>query len=150
MRKVIILIGLPASGKSTWAKKKCYENKNQYKRVNKDDLRDMIDDGKYTKENEKFILNARNNLIMQALHDGYDVVVDDTNLHPKEIDAIKAVVDVLTTTGIKTLMQTKFFNLGVEECIKRDLKRTKSVGKDVITDMYNKFIKPEVKDKTKK
>ena len=39
MQKVILLKGLPASGKSTWAKAVVEQGKGQYKRINKDDLR---------------------------------------------------------------------------------------------------------------
>lgn len=38
MIKVIMTKGLPASGKSTWAKQLIEENPNVYKRINKDDL----------------------------------------------------------------------------------------------------------------
>ena len=41
--KVILTVGLPASGKSTWAKEQVSQNPGQYKRVNKDDLRAMLD-----------------------------------------------------------------------------------------------------------
>ena len=47
--------GLPASGKSTWAKLEVARSKGKTKRINKDDLRDMIDAGTWSKENEKNI-----------------------------------------------------------------------------------------------
>ena len=37
MKKVILLKGLPASGKSTWAKELIDKNPNAYKRVNHPD-----------------------------------------------------------------------------------------------------------------
>jgi len=42
-QKVIILKGLPASGKTTWAKKFVQENGGLYKRISKDDLRAMAE-----------------------------------------------------------------------------------------------------------
>ena len=45
VQKVIYLKGLPASGKSTWAKQYVQEYGGVFKRVNKDDLRAMIDCG---------------------------------------------------------------------------------------------------------
>jgi hypothetical protein len=36
---------------------------NQYKRISKDDLRDMLDNGIHTKGNEGFILTVRDALI---------------------------------------------------------------------------------------
>ena len=49
--KLIMTKGLPASGKSTWAKQYLDDNPGT-KRVNKDDLRAMLDNGKWSKRNE--------------------------------------------------------------------------------------------------
>ena len=46
MIKVYITKGLPGSGKSTWAKETVDKYPNSYKRINKDDLRAMIDNSK--------------------------------------------------------------------------------------------------------
>ena len=53
MSKLLILKGLPASGKSTYAKELVSKG---WKRVNKDDLRSMIDGGKWSKKNEEMRL----------------------------------------------------------------------------------------------
>ena len=83
MIKVILTRGLPGSGKSTWAKKLIVENPNSYKRINKDDLRAMLDDSKYSNDSEKFILQVRDAMILMAIENGKHVIVDDTNLAPK-------------------------------------------------------------------
>src|SRR5260221_10788884 len=76
--KLIMTKGLSGSGKSTWAREQ-----SEFKRINKDDLRKMLDGGKWTKFNEEFIIQARNYLVESALRDRFNVIVDDTNLHPK-------------------------------------------------------------------
>ena len=48
MSKLLILKGLPASGKTTEAKRLVIEE--NFKRVSKDDLRAMIDNSKWSKE----------------------------------------------------------------------------------------------------
>ena len=58
MNKVILLKGLPASGKSTWAREQVRKNP-KIKRVCKDDLRAMMDDSIYSKDREKEILRAK-------------------------------------------------------------------------------------------
>ncbi len=126
--------GLPASGKSTWAKDTIKKHPNQYKRVNKDDLRAMIDAGIWSKDNERQILATRNVLIEQFLSEGKNVIVDDTNLHPKHIEDI--------TNLFKVDIEVKFFDVDVDECISRDKKRENPVGVKVILDMYNQFLKP--------
>ena len=80
MKKVYLTKGLPGSGKSTWAKEMVSKNPNSYKRVNKDDLRAMLDNGKHSEDAEKFILNVRDSIILLALENGKHVIVDDTNL----------------------------------------------------------------------
>lgn len=137
MKKVIILQGLPASGKSFWAKQKIGASPNQYKRVNKDDLRDMVDDGHWSGDNEKQILRIRDALILQFLDEGKHVIVDDTNLHPKHIENITKLVKDRDDVKI----ETKMFDVSLDECIKRDNARQNSVGKKVILRMYNDFLK---------
>jgi len=138
--KVTFLIGLPASGKTTWSKEQLKKNSN-IKRVNKDDLRAMIDNGQWSKNNEKLILEIRDKIIMTAIENGNDVIVDDTNFHSKHLEHIKELVP--SNVEIKT----KFFDVPFEECILRDSKRENKVGKDVIMRMYNDFLKSKEKIK---
>ena len=79
MRKVTILRGLPASGKSTWAKEKVGKSNCAIKRINKDNLRAMLDSSKYSKGNESYILQLRDHILLTALDLGKSVIVDDTN-----------------------------------------------------------------------
>jgi predicted kinase len=154
MKTVWIYKGLPASGKSTAAKIVIDKNPGKYKRVNKDDLRLMLDASKWSKTNEKFILRVRDNIIIEALNDGKHVIIDDTNLHPKHEEGIRQLVkNYNSENNSNTQVMVKFFDVNVDECIKRDLQRPKSVGSKVIMDMYNKFIKTEgsnklIQDKT--
>ena len=136
MKKVIILKGLPASGKSTYAKKLIDDNPGMYKRVNKDDLRAMLDNSKWSRDNEKFILKIRDEIILQSLSSGKHVIVDDTNLAPKHESRIREIVK-----GKATVEIVGFLGVSPEECIKRDLKRANSVGHDVIMGMYTQFIR---------
>lgn len=137
MKKVIILKGLPASGKSTVARKLIDGNPGRYKRVNKDDIRAMLDNGKWSRDNEKFVLKTRDTLILAALGDGKHVIVDDTNLNPKHEARIRQLVKG------KAKVEVEFFDVPVDECIERDLKRPVSVGEKVIKKMYNDYLKPE-------
>lgn len=138
MKKVILTKGLPASGKSTWALEQIDKNPGMYKRVNKDDLRAMLDNSKWSKSNEKMILTVRDNIILSALEDGKHVIVDDTNLHLKHETHIRELVKGKAKVEIKD-----FTGISLNECIKRDSKRINSVGRKVIQNMYNSFLKPE-------
>lgn len=60
-----MLKGLPASGKSTWARQKAELG---YKRISKDDLRQMVDNSIYSEDREKQIKEIRNNLIKNFVY----------------------------------------------------------------------------------
>jgi len=136
-------VGLPASGKSTWAKFMVSEHKSKYKRVNKDDLRAMLDCTHHTEGNEKFVLAIRDQIIDLALSTGKDVIVDDTNIHPKHIEHIKKKFGDRAEIEIKS-----FMDVPVEECVERDAKRTGTahVGKRVIYSMHKQYKQQNCKD----
>lgn len=150
--KVLILRGLPASGKSTYARELVASGK--WKRVNKDDLRAMLDNSKWSPKNEDFVLEMRDFMITYSMLSEYNVVVDDTNLAPKHIEKIKEMVrfhnDSLLPKPKQYQVEIKFFDVPVEECIKRDLARPNSVGEKAIRDMYDQFLKPKTSPDTYK
>ena len=118
--KLLMLKGLPASGKSTYARKL---TQSGYVRVNKDDLRQMLNDGKWSSINEKRILHFRDRIIGRSLDDGCSVVIDDTNFAPQHESRLKELAKLHNAT-----FDTKFFDTPVEECIRRDNKRANGVG----------------------
>lgn len=131
MPTLIMTKGLPASGKTTWSKSQ------NAKRVNKDDLRAMLDNSVWSKGNEKHILMARDMLVMHFLRFGFDVIVDDTNLAPKHESELQKMADQV---GAEFEIKD-FTDVTPEECIKRDQNRPNYVGEKVIWSMYNTFLK---------
>ena len=81
MQEIILLKGLPASGKSTWAKD-FVEHHAEYVRVNKDDLREMLNIRKFSRRGEKVVLKLEREIGMAALSLGKSLIVDDTNFNP--------------------------------------------------------------------
>lgn len=139
MKQVVLLRGLPGSGKSTWAAEFVREHAD-WKRINKDSLRDMLDGGAWSRGNEKFVLAARDLLIVEALVQGYHVIVDDTNLDPKHEKRIREISKGIATVQINDA----FLEVSLDECIARDLKRPNSVGEQVIRRMYNQYLAPKI------
>lgn len=146
--KILMLKGLPGSGKSTWAKT-FVEHNHDWIRVNKDSLRAMM--GSYRPgKDEELILRWRDNLIMAALRRGKNVIVDDTNFHPKHEERLKNII--YGEQGLEDPLficdfEIKTFDTPVDECIKNDLKRAESVGEKVIRKMWHQYVAPRKAEK---
>ncbi|MBY0427167.1 MAG: AAA family ATPase, partial [Cytophagales bacterium] len=141
MKKVLILRGLPGSGKSTLAKKMVDENPGMYKRLNKDDLRAMLDNGHHTTSNEKFVEKVRDLMLIESLKSGKHVIVDDTNLSERPVARLQLLVDKYTKdTGEQVQLEIKEIQTSLEECLERDEAREKKVGKKVIMRMYKQHV----------
>ncbi|MCC5945486.1 MAG: AAA family ATPase [Bernardetiaceae bacterium] len=140
MLKVLILKGLPGSGKSTYAKTLLDNDKNKYKRINKDDLRAMLDNAQHSKANEQFVERSRDMIMLAALEEGKHVIIDDTNLAERHILHIQNLVQKFRKdTNRQVDIEIKEIDTPVEECIERDKKRDKKVGRKVIMSMYRHF-----------
>lgn len=135
MAKIIFLKGLPASGKSTWAKAEL--EKGNFLRVNKDDIRSGMLGG-YSKRKEKDVIRIRNELICLGIKLGKNIIVDDTNLNPTHERTVRGIAKELNV-GFE--VNDSFLEVSPDECVKRDLNRPNSVGESVIWQMYEQYIK---------
>lgn len=135
MAKIIMLKGLPASGKSTWAKQKVQGNGN-FIRISKDDIRESIFGG-WTQKREKYVLAMRDALIKEGIRLGKNVIVDDTNLNPIHEAHFREMAKEL---GVGLEINDSFLKVDIEECVERDLKRLNSVGQRVIYKMYYDYL----------
>lgn len=149
MPQLVMLKGLSGSGKSTYAKEALVKAQG-YKRINKDDLRAMIDESVWSRSNEKAIVAARDALIQVYMARGYSIVIDDTNLAPRHPTRLKQLVDEHNATltdkkeHYQFLIDDQFLAIPINECIENDLKRPNSVGARVIRQQYRQFLAPKV------
>jgi predicted kinase len=132
--QVIILKGLPGSGKSTWAKDLVHRARGHFKRINKDDLRAMIDAGEWSPRNETFIVRVRDQLLVAALAAGFSVIVDDTNFEPAHEKRIRELA------AGRAEVSVRMFDVPLEECIRRDALRPFPVGETVIREMARDWL----------
>lgn len=141
MKKVIIMRGLPGSGKSTWAKQMVRDHPNSYKRINRDELRLMLDDGYTSNGNEKFVRQVRDILITKALTDGKHVIVDDTNLSERSLTRIRQLVQEFNKAhNDEVTVEIKEMETTINECIARDIGRERQVGEQVIRKMHRQHM----------
>lgn len=132
-RKLLMLKGLPASGKSTYAKE--LESKG-WARVNKDDIRkEFFPD--YTFKDEKEVVYMEDAEIIAELREGNNVVVDDTNFAPKHQQRLEKIAKEEDAD-----FEVLFIDTPLEECIKRNRKRANNVPMEAILNMYRKYIAP--------
>lgn len=136
--KMLILRGLPASGKSTWAKDYARNNKD-WIIVSRDDLRNMR--GVYwIPKQEGLITKMEINSIKTVLDSGYNVISDGTNLcKERNRERVKMLKNIYPNLSV----EYRNFDISLEDAIDRDLRRKKSVGRKVIIDMYDKYFLSE-------
>lgn len=136
--KLLMLKGLPASGKTTHAMELVVGG---WRRVNKDEIRTELFPN-YKLKDEKYVIQKEDEAIIIHLMNGCNVVVDDTNLNPKHQERLEKIA---AKYGAE--FEVLFIDTHIEECIKRNNKRQKHVPLHVIIDMYNRYIAPLREDK---
>ena len=132
IRTIVLCRGIQASGKSTWSKEQLQRYPGKYKRINKDDLRAMLDNGVFDFKHEKFILSVRDTIAERALWRGHDVIIDDTNFSDKHWNAM---CNIAKRIGNVRVME-KFFDCPIEEAVRRNALRPKPVPEGVIRKLY--------------
>lgn len=138
-RTIVITKGIPASGKSTWAKEKVRSGKD-YVRINKDELRLLLHDGKYSKTKEKLVLKCRDSMISVFMNENKNIIIDDTNLHPKHEEKILEIIENHNKlSDIKYHFEIKWFDINLETALIRNKRREYVVPDDVIKTMYNQY-----------
>ena len=141
-QKVVILKGLPGSGRSTYARKWVSRDPDNRVMVEKDEIRKdarLFKDRVYNHKrgDEKIVLRERDRLIRKALSEGKSVISSDTNLNKKHVRKIMAIAREF---GVPTQTK-KFLDVPLAELIERDSKRENKVGEQVIRKMFHTFVK---------
>ncbi|UUU28752.1 AAA family ATPase [Streptomyces sp. CA-210063] len=139
MPEVHVMTGLPASGKTTAARKLQAESEGRMRRVNLDDLRTMLDipaPERRSYAHEQTVLAIQDAAVRAAVDGGFDVVVDNTHMTPHIPKRLKAAV-----AGQATFVVHDFTDVPVEECVRRDAERERPVGEEIIRLLADKHTK---------
>jgi len=137
--KITLTVGSIASGKSTWAKDQLKINNNLVI-VSKDDLRALLHDSKFSKENESFVLKMRDEIIKNAILKNQDVIIHDTNLNKKHFNDI---VKICKDFNSNITIEEKFFPITLDESLDRNSKRqgVARVPETVVLSMHKEWLK---------
>lgn len=132
-KQIIITVGVPASGKTTWAKNFVAENPS-YVKIERDDFRyGMKDISIGDKKFENFITELQYKAIHTALNNKYNVIISDTNCNLKYLKVL------LEEFKYKADITLKFFDTSLEVCVARDSWRERSVGEEIINRMWKGY-----------
>jgi predicted kinase len=156
MLKVILCCGIPASGKSTWAKQEIAKDPNNWVRINNDDIRAMMNNSVWSADYERLITEVRKFVIKEALKQNKNVIIDNININKRHF---KEVCEIAKSTNKDINVFEKTFFIDLEKAIERDSKRigAAKVGEQVIRKWWKKsggekfqFYKPKNEVFTKK
>jgi len=132
-----ILVGIPACGKSTWSKDYVLKTPCT-KRINRDDLRNMIDAGKITDGNENFLRVLRLELVKICLTLDRHIVIDDTNCYASKLEeTIYSIRLMAADLGKEIEIEIIDFDVDPETCVERNENREGKVEESVIYYMKN-------------
>ena len=130
---IILTRGLPASGKSSWAKSWVAADPSNRVRVNRDDIRYQLY-GKYWGVEEDVVSKVEEAMVKAAVDAGKDVVIDATHLAARYITRWRKIygdVDI------------RDFGADIQTLCDRDIHRQEAgergVGVQVIRDMAKRY-----------
>lgn len=133
--KILILIGIPASGKSTWSKEYVRKHEN-WVRVNRDSFRLMLKDTQTCEPKiEDMITSLMHSTVETSLMRKQNVIIDNTNLKQKYID------EIVERFKYSADIEYQLFDISLDKAIGRDNARDSKVGEGVIRKMYGDYKK---------
>ena len=135
MARLIMLIGLPGSGKSTYAKS-LLDPEGKVKYCSSDSIRKELYGDENIQGNPQTVFEHLHNNVQMYLKQGYDVIYDATNVTRKNrrgvINKFNNIADI----------EAHIVWAPYEECVARDKQRVKTVGEDVIRKFLYRWQSP--------
>lgn len=139
-RRLIATVGIPASGKSTFAKRIVADNPETWVEVNRDNIRfnkatPNWKKYKFSRAKEEKVTKRAFQMMDKAAEQERNIIVSDTNLSEKTRDRLKEWAE-----ENNYIFQVKEFDVSLEEAVARDNQREGGVGYQIIHKMYQKWL----------
>lgn len=132
MPKLYYTIGLPGSGKSTWARAQ------EMPVFSSDDIRAELYGDASIQGNHEEVFNLLHKRVRECLRNGQSCIMDATNLTPRS----RKVPNLPAHQKVAVIFETP-----IEECKRRNANRERVVPEEVIDRMAKKYLPPQAKEK---
>lgn len=132
---LILLVGIPGSGKTTYAKNYIEQNPNTT-HLSSDAIRNELYGDENIQGNPGEVFSLMQKRAIEALNNGHNVIYDATNITRKDRQGIISVCPKFAKIECHIIWAP----IGV--CIERDAARNRTVGKEVIDRMLKRFQAP--------
>jgi predicted kinase len=140
MANFTMMCGLPASGKSTYAKEISIKENSVV--LSSDTLREKLFDDINNQDGNEIIFDLLHKLIKYYLKNGISVIYDATNINYKQrMELLKEL------KSIDCYKQCILVATPYEKCLEQNSKRDRQVPKYVIDKMYKNFYIPQYYEK---
>jgi len=131
--KLKLLVGIPASGKTSWTKEFLRKNTG-WVRVSRDDFRLQLRNENVCEPKIEELINVLiNDAIHNALAKNLNVIVDNTNVKLKYINQF------INEFKYSADIDYQVFDISLDKAIERDKARVSKVGESVIKRMYSDY-----------
>ena len=134
-KALVILVGCPGAGKSTWGKKFAAENNLTY--VSTDAIRAELGKGEADQSVSAQAFATARARVSAALGAGKSAMIDATSVSKK---ARKDWVNL--ARGHAAYIIAVAFEVPKDELLRRDAQRERKVGEEIITRFLNKYKRP--------
>jgi predicted kinase len=134
--KLILLCGIPGSGKTTYARKYISDCTKNTIHLSSDSIRAELYGDESIQGNPAEVFSLMQKRAIEALNNGNDVIYDATNITRKDRSGIIGICPKFAKIECHIIWAP------IEVCIERDAARERTVGKEVIDRMLKRFQAP--------